>query len=428
MGNSMIKKLAAVVIAVLLLVYVGCQIYNATYSQVQTESASHMTVSATIDATGYFVRKEIPITSEIQGVLTYLLEDGEKVRKDGVIAEVYPSADDVAAQKEISSLKAEIERLKILDINSTDAFATSPEGLDKQITEGFRGLLSDVNSGNFDQIDEKRENLLYLMNQRQVITGRVENFSSRINELQARLEQLQSEHGESIGKILAPEPGYFVSELDGYENSLSYENILQVTAEQLQAYPDEPAVVSQSSVGKLVGGLNWYVACTVSAENALRLKECKNSGAPLYLDLPFAMNENVPIEIVAINQADTKAEAAVVMRCSYMNEELSHLRKEPIQIVTNTYSGLRVSRKAIHMGEVAVLDEEGNETGEKKEVTGVYVLFGSELVFKPINILYSTSTYVICQYDQESDDRKTLKLYDEVVVGGTNLYDGKLVK
>ena len=66
-----------------------------------------------------------------------------------------------------------------------------------------------------------------------------------------------------------------------------------------------------------------------------------------------------------------------------------------------------------------------------KEVNGVYVMLGSEIVFRLIVPLYSTSTYVICDPNPDEDElmtSETVQLYDEIVVEGTDLYDGKVVK
>ena len=78
-----------------------------------------------------------------------------------------------------------------------------------------------------------------------------------------------------------------------------------------------------------------------------------------------------------------------------------------------------------------VLDENGNPVMEEKEVQGVYVLFGGELVFKEIVPLYTSETYVIC--DPSPDEGvlfsgSTIQLYDEVVIEGTDLKDGKMVR
>ena len=77
------------------------------------------------------------------------------------------------------------------------------------------------------------------------------------------------------------------------------------------------------------------------------------------------------------------------------------------------------------------VEKKNGETVEKrKKVQGVYVLYGSELVFKEISITYSTSQYVLCNPTPEEGvlfNGKTVQLYDQVVIKGDNLYDGKVV-
>ena len=70
-----------------------------------------------------------------------------------------------------------------------------------------------------------------------------------------------------------------------------------------------------------------------------------------------------------------------------------------------------------------------NETEKTERVQGVYVIYGNKLVFEEINIIYSEKDFVIC--DTSLDGLKTgstIKLYDEVVVQGKELYDGKAVR
>ena len=61
----------------------------------------------------------------------------------------------------------------------------------------------------------------------------------------------------------------------------------------------------------------------------------------------------------------------------------------------------------------------------------VYILYGNSIKFVEIVPLYSSNNYVICDPDPDTSElmtSETLTLYDEVVVGGKDLYDGKMVK
>ena len=60
----------------------------------------------------------------------------------------------------------------------------------------------------------------------------------------------------------------------------------------------------------------------------------------------------------------------------------------------------------------------------------MYVLYGSEVQFKQISILYSTKDYVICDTSPKENvlfNGETISLYDKVIVKGDDLYDGKVV-
>ena len=53
-----------------------------------------------------------------------------------------------------------------------------------------------------------------------------------------------------------------------------------------------------------------------------------------------------------------------------------------------------------------------------------------EINFKQIVPLFSTEGYVICDTNPEEDlmTDETVSLYDEVVIEGTDLYDGKVIR
>ena len=115
--------------------------------------------------------------------------------------------------------------------------------------------------------------------------------------------------------------------------------------------------------------------------------------------------------VESINRGSKGEEAAVVFSCENMNSELAGMRNISFNIINKTYSGLRVSSKALRV---------------KGKTKGVYVLSGQEVKFRKVTVLYSGESFIICQKETDGDDR--LKLYDEVVTEGKNLYDGKVVK
>ena len=55
---------------------------------------------------------------------------------------------------------------------------------------------------------------------------------------------------------------------------------------------------------------------------------------------------------------------------------------------------------------------------------GVYVLVAGQVKFRPATVLYSGKDYVILAYDAQNKDG--IRLYDEIITEGKDLYNGKV--
>ncbi|HIS78248.1 MAG TPA: secretion protein HlyD [Candidatus Caccousia stercoris] len=432
MNSPLIRRLAAFCVAFLLLFYIGYQVYNANYTSVKTEVAVYVQAddpgtAEIVQATGTAVRKESVIQQQTNGVITYVVEDGGKVSKGGTVAELYATEQDAAAQKQIETLNLQISQLQRLS-SPGSTYAVDQDSLTKQISQKLIALLQTSASGEYDSLDEPREDLLYVLNERQIVTNKVANFNDRIASLTQQRDALTANR-QVLGTITAPSAGTFISEVDGYESVFDYSSILTITPEQYQEKLQTQVSPPADAVGKICGEFKWYFVCVVSAEDAMKFIE----GNAVSLSFPFATSGSVTAVVRAVNQESIESQAAVVLECSTMNEELARLRTETCAVSVTEYSGIRVSQKAVHFAEVTrtVENEDGEETTETREVKGVYVMHGSEIVFRQIVPLYSTSTYVICDPNPDPEElmtSETVQLYDEIVVEGTDLYDGKVVK
>jgi len=179
-------------------------------------------------------------------------------------------------------------------------------------------------------------------------------------------------------------------------------------------------------VGKLAPSHEWYAVSILSAEDARRLTQ-NNSIRLLDPD----SGEQIPVTVSAINQANVQSEAAVVLRGTTLDSTVSALRKETMQIEINRYIGARVPRSAIHIEHRTrtVTNKDGTQSTEEKDVQGVYIIFGEELKFREISPIYWGENFVICDLNASATfDVSMMKLYDQVVVGGKDLYDGKEIR
>ncbi|MEE0674237.1 MAG: HlyD family efflux transporter periplasmic adaptor subunit, partial [Ruminococcus sp.] len=220
---------------------------------------------------------------------------------------------------------------------------------------------------------------------------------------------------------------YFTNYCDGYESSYNYADIKKMRLDDLRNI--QKGDVPPSTAGKIVSNFNWYVACEVSPDAASNLKIWDDNVSIVF---PEASTEAIPAYIYRIDQPDKDGNALAIFKCDYMNDDLIEVRQGPIEIGLGTYSGLRISKRAIHDDFVTKVtyDENDNAHKEEKKVQGVYVLYGSEVQFKQISILYSDRDTVLCDPSPERGvlfNGETVSLYDKVIIKGDDLYDGKVI-
>lgn len=435
MNNKKIQTIAAAFTAFLLIVCVGYQVYISNNKGIVTEIAMYGTVSDTVQARGFAIRDEKVITDSYSGVLSYRVADGTRVSKGGVIADVYTGESDAAAWNTIDNIEREIENLRPL-AKSADFFAANPSTISTQIYTALGDISSELRHGNFSETTALKENLQMVLNRKQLVTGEEspETYQTKIEQLETQRDQLSASARAAVDSITAPAAGYFISSTDGFENVVDVFKVKEITAETVRNLLNrEQGTGLSSSVGKICSDFNWYLVCVFSDNVSWRFEDVTQ----VNLDIPFASTETIPATVIAKNKDKATGDTAVVFECSYMDSDIASVRNEMVQVNVQTYSGVLVNEKALRFCDVpyTYTDENGNEIESvKKNVKGVYVQNGRQLEFVQIFTEKTVNGYAICKTELDEDDYaalvtdSTIQLYDNVVVEGTDLYDGKPIK
>lgn len=423
-----LKKYAVIAICILLLGYFIFAFINSNMNAsgvVDTEIAKRYTYNETITAQSIVVRNETLLEYTGSKVLYYTAKDGDIVGAGSEVALVFANETDALDYNRYNEINKQIEVLEGLN-TSYDNVKIDYSAVDKQIELNMINIISAVNNNSQKDMSSSVDNLIYSINQRHLITGKVKNFDDRIAELKSEAAQYQQAGYSYIDIINSDSGGYFVASADGYEGCYDYNSLSDLTVDNFTV-DIKPREVSENTIGKIVSGLNWYVVCKLSADDAITLS---HSNVSPTITFPHTVCKDIPAKLVSLNQESKKSEAIAVFQCNYMNTPISHLRNETAQITVNTYSGLRISKNALH-NDYVVSATSDSKNPEKKKVQGVYVTYGSELVFKEVSILYAGSDFLII--DPTPSDGilysgETVKLNDEIVIKGDNLYEGKNVK
>ena len=392
------------VIAILfILVILFHHIISGLYNPVKTETAVYYTATDGLNITGIIIRNETVVTSTKDGVLHFMVADGGRIAKDGVIANIYSDESSSIKLNEIVSLDKKIADIKeILSYNDTDAI--NLDIINNKVESGLNNYVFSTSTSDFSSTTSASQDLLSVINRKQAALGFEVDFESQLEALQSRLDTLSSDLPEPKGTITAEKSGYFVSKTDGYENVFTGENLDAMTYEFFQkAYPKKQ---DGNVIGKIVSDYEWYIAAEVSINESLNFKE----GETLTIETAVKTSQELPVTVKKINLSENSENAVIIFSCNQMSSELASMRSGPMTVVKNRYNGLKVPKKALR-----VVDS----------VRGVYVLSGMQLNFVPVEILYKTESYLVCK--KQAEDSNVLKLYDKVVVKGKNLYDGKII-
>lgn len=409
-------KILTVILSSVLVIFVIYQIFASLYNPISTEIVTQTETVDGISITGIIIREEILVKNPYSGTLHFEIEDSERVSKNGVIANVFNTPEQSYAASEIVSVTNEINNIEEIQ-SYNDMNAADLDLINSKLYASLNKIICSSQCGDYYGLSEYKESLLTLINRKQMVTGEVLDFSSQLSELKNKLAALKTQLGTPIGTVNAEKAGYFLSVTDGYEGVLTTDNLSGITPEFLEGLT--PVKSTDSSViGKLVSDYTWYIAASVSINESLQFK----NGDTLTVLTGLQNFPEISVTVDRVNMSVSDDKAVVIFSCNQMNSELSTIRTTPMTVVKNTYSGLKVSSKALRFqNEQNTLPD---ASVQNSPVTGVYVVTGMTAKFVPVNIVYSTTGYVICELSNEDNN---LKLYDEIIVKGKNIYDGKTI-
>lgn len=405
--NPIVKRILIIAAAALLLVYICFQGYKIVVSPLDTETVQQATAYRTLETQGIVFRDETVIEDTPSGYLFYSIENGSRVSRGGKIADVFSAQEDALAQQELDQLDVEIESLSSINAQGTSNRANM-KAITQQIQDTWLEITRAAQGTTFTDMEALHSRLQTLLNKEQITLGRVDSYDVRIAEMKEERKELASSFEPAIGKVTSPVAGYFVSKPDGYEGLVSTADAASLGVGDVQRLLAYKPSAETSGVGKVVGDYEWYLACVVPLEEAAEIK----MGAQMEVRMPFVSSDVNVMQVVAINK-DASGKAAVVLKCTNMNRELSTVRVEQIELRLKRYDGIRIPDHAIHF----------NEAREQ----GVYVQVGNVLQFRRIRVLHhdTREEFTVCEIVNE---KGYVKLYDKMVVKGEELYDGKLVR
>lgn len=423
--KTAVKNVALLLLMVFLVIYAFFQILPTFTQNITTETALLVSVYDTCKTTGYIFRSEQLVEKSTGGVTVTLVKDGERVSKGQIFANVYSDSSSAGLQEQINAIDRKIDILS-KSVVDTDLYVTDITKTDQAIDKDFDTLFSMVSAGDLSDVLTTEKSLLVNMNKKTLITNMNNGYHSEIASLQNERNALQSRIRSVSKSLYAASSGYYYGDVDGYENVFTPDKLNDLTLASFRELTSHEAETSLSShtAGKIVTDFVWHLVCEADKYSAAGFAV----GSYYKIRFPSFSEEMVTMKLVNAVSVTSDDTALLVFRGNTAPENFPYLRTQEADIIGQSHTGLAVSKKAVR-----IVD------GQK----GVYILDGDIVRFRLIEILFEEEdSYIVAPEkpvpdeadanteDVEISDRpayKYLSLYDNVIVGGKDLFDGKIL-
>lgn len=376
-----------------------------------TETADEVIEQEKLDLKAFIVRDEEYIDQKTTGTVVPLIKDGMRVASGDAVARVCGTTEDAANMSALLDAKESLARYQELS-EQTELNALDMEKLNKDIDSSFTELIEASGKGDFSNVSQNIEELENKLASKQILKDGTIDLTAKFNELGAKIKSLESKKISS-SDVLAPLSGYYISNLDGYENAIDYDKICDLTVGEAEKLFDKKPDDVTGRMGKIVGSYKWYLVTVMDSKYSLLMAE----GDTMKINMPYYGFKDVEVRVEKISTTQNN-KVAVAFSCNRMNETYANMRAEDIEIVFKEYKGYKVNSSSIRREK----DEKGNE------IDIVYILRGDIMNARKIEIIYDAGDYVLVSEETEaSNGYRPIKRYDEVIVKGRNLSDGKSI-
>ncbi len=391
-------------LAIAAIVYIVYHIVSYFKEDMRVEPVQYAEQSENLTLTAVIFRDEQVIYGDRSGGVVRLYSNGERVGKNAVVARVYETL-----RTEDYTLSRIEKRLGILT-ESNKISDNTTKNTDAKINKLYYTVRLKSEEGDFSTLSEKTDELLILLNRREIIVNARLNFNTEIADLKAMRDRMLAS-GSSVGyDVTTDVSGYFSGFVDGYENIFTSDKALKYGYKELsgllRSEADELSVTDKGyAVGKVAHLPTWYICAETDRDTAYKLSE----GESYTIGFPMASGSETEFRLERI-VAETGGEGAMlVFSTDIQSAEIGSARKQTVSVTMEKTTGLRVPISAVRT------DDDNN--------TGVYILKNNKVTFRKIDILTEGDGYcIVREYAPDEEGyAEMLHQYDNLIISGKGL-------
>ena len=413
-GNKakIFKNIGIAVICLCILSYSVFHVSSFFSEEIGTISVGSTTEKQVVSVSGYIFRDATPIYSEeYSGAIDYFVKNGEKVAVKDELAEVYADGNSSGEGSLVAVLDEQIDLLrKSVDKKPS---VSSLNTIRQSASSAYYAIMSQLSEGRGLSISAEQKKLLTSLNSIAMLTEEEFLIGETLDKLLALRTELLAAGGDSE-KVYSEKSGYFYTSVDGYEGAFTSEAATTLDRESLLLLLDAPEenrkTYDKNCIGKMSYDAVWYYVAEISAKDASNFAV----GDRYTVEFTGGGHFEIGMDVLRV-LIDEGEERAVIVFVSDILPEGFNFRMQTANIVTSTVSGIYVPRSAVHRERFSRV---------------VYILKGSVVKLRHIDIVYEGSDYYLVRENVETekdDDRVFLTSNEQLIVRGSGLFDGRIL-
>lgn len=371
-----------------------------------------------ISAQGYIFRDQTIITAPGDGYLVCAADEDERVSLGETVMYIYKNEINLQANSEIKAIEEKIERLKEASY-SGEIFSNDTAKLEQTISQNLRDVPRLAGRGDIEAVSEVSRAVDFLIEKRRIIAGEIEAPDSKaeIQKLEAEKAQLEQKYNIERTRVHAPVTGTFTARIDGLEEKLTLKALSEITPEYIKEIGKlfKEARVKEKTkqgepIGKIVDNFGWSVAALVPQTEVEGLE----AGDTINIRFPDLGVETISGTISRITP-EVSGKVIMIVSTNRYVDKIYSASQVNVEFIKNYYDGYRIPAKSLRMTDGRM---------------GVYVIRSGKARFITVDLLYNGKNWIVVSDKAEDspDGKSALKLYDELIVSGNELYDGKVVR
>ena len=396
------------------------QNYNGSVETIVAEKGS---LEDIVEAKGIVIKDEEVYSASIDGNISYYHEDGEKLNKGLLVADIHTDLNSSQIQNQISEIQTAIE------LKNNNEVAKKDQGEVAISNEEMSTFQNEIQSSVLNNNLEEMYNVIGQVNNSGVQVSSSNKYDSYdVNDLKVMVSSLSKSLETNKIPYYSQKAGIITYKIDGLEDSYKYENVLELTPNSTVPMnftetdsSKNPVVSKGDKLYKIIKNFDYYVAATVTNDYAKSFQENK------YIKTRFKYDDTSHEVWGYIKKINYGSEDSVlIIYCDDYFYKIYDKRYVDLELITGIHEGISINTKALI---------------QKGDLTGVYVTDASNIVkFLPVEILGQdgdTSIISIGSYVSEDQRRvinvlensyDTIKIFDKIILEPDKVYEGQIVE